>query len=301
MAVRPLPVLVVSGHTYAAADLTLTALETGAIDCIQKPDAQPNEIDRFIADTAAGLHARRAEQPARPRLPSRLSSRRRFGSRHAGWRRALHMPGRSTPRPSSASAPPPAACPPCARWSRACGTPVLPIVVVQHMPPTFTGRLAARLAQTTGLPSAEARDGERLTPGTVWVAPGRLASAHRPQGGPLRGGDLSDEDPGLRPQALHRRAVPLRRASRPARTPSAVILTGMGRDGADGLLAMRRGRRAHHRPGRGHLRRLRHAQGGRRRSAPSTRSCRSTASPTASCLPRPRRALATAPRAVRPA
>ncbi len=72
MASRPMPVLVVSGHTDAAADLTLEALQNGAIDCIQKPDGRPAEIDRFIADTAAGLmraaqsNRRASSQPAAP-------------------------------------------------------------------------------------------------------------------------------------------------------------------------------------------------------------------------------------------
>ncbi len=171
MGVRPIPVLVVSGHTDASADLTLTALETGAIDCIQKPDGRPDEIDRFIADTADGLM--RAAQ-----------------SNHRA--RAVHA---APVAAAIIAAPPPAA--PAARpagrinsdaiiciGASTGGVPAvckvvaslvhlgLPIVVVQHMPPTFTGRLAARLAQTTGRPAQEARDNERLVAGTVWVAPG---------------------------------------------------------------------------------------------------------------------------------
>jgi two-component system chemotaxis response regulator CheB len=233
--VRPVPVLVVSGHTSAAADLTIAALEAGAVDVIQKPDAHPNEIDRFIADTAAGLiHAAQSNQRARTPVaafqpaPSAAAATPVARALNAGSidAEALVCIGASTGGV-------PAVCKVVSGLRHA----QIPIVVVQHMPPTFTGRLAARLAQTTGLPSAEARDGQRLTPGSVWVAPGgshlRVA---------LKAGHytavISDEDPvsGHRPSidVLFHSA-----AKQAGRKATAVILTGMGRDGADGLLAMR--------------------------------------------------------------
>ena len=106
------------------------------------------------------------------------------------------------------------------------------------MPPTFTARLATRLAQTTGLPSQEAQDGQRLTAGSVWVAPGgsHLRVEHRGGGYVAR---LSDEAAvsGHKPSI----DVLFRSASVEAGGRAVgVILTGMGRDGADGLLAMRR-------------------------------------------------------------
>ena len=155
MGVRPIPVLVVSGHTDASADLTLTALETGAIDCIQKPDGRPDEIDRFIADTADGLiraaqSNHRARAVTAPAWPGGIVDC-AAGRPHRRARRGRPV----NPTGSSASALPRAACRPCARWSPASAAVGLPIVVVQHMPPTFTGRLAARLARRRdGLPGS---------------------------------------------------------------------------------------------------------------------------------------------------
>ncbi|MGL4442378.1 MAG: chemotaxis-specific protein-glutamate methyltransferase CheB [Alsobacter sp.] len=230
MGVRPIPVLVVSGHTDASADLTLTALETGAIDCIQKPDGRPDEIDRFIADTANGLmraaqsnHRARAMQAA-PVAAARPAAR--VAQADGGNPDAIICIGASTGGV-------PAVC----KVVASLVTIGLPIVVVQHMPPNFTGRLAARLAQTTGRPALEARDNERLLAGTVWVAPGgRHMRISRKSGGYVA--NLSDEMPvsGHKPSI----DVLFDSASRHAGANGiGVILTGMGRDGAEGLLAMR--------------------------------------------------------------
>jgi two-component system chemotaxis response regulator CheB len=231
MGVRPLPVLVVSGHTDSAADMTLQALENGAIDCIQKPDGRPTEIDRFLSETAAGLlraatsnHRMRAPAPA-AQHPSPVA---RAAAASAGFDAdSLICIGASTGGV-------PAVC----KVVQGLHSAACPIVVVQHMPPTFTARLATRLAQTTGLPSHEVQDGQRLTPGSVWVAPGgsHLRVEHRGGGYVAR---LSDEAAvsGHKPSI----DVLFRSASVEAGGKSVgVLLTGMGRDGADGLLAMRR-------------------------------------------------------------
>ncbi|MCP8937827.1 chemotaxis-specific protein-glutamate methyltransferase CheB [Alsobacter sp. SYSU M60028] len=228
MAVRPIPVLVVSGHTDASADLTLTALETGAIDCIQKPDGRPQEIDRFIADTRAGL-IRAAQSNQKARGPSLAVPAR--AARPAGP--ALAVDPDTVICIGASTGGVPAVCKVVAGLA-GLGAPIL---VVQHMPPSFTGRLAARLAQTTGLPSQEARDGDRLAPGSVWVAPGgshmRLV---RKAGGYFA--SLAEEQPvsGHMPSI----DVLFESAARQAGGNAVgVILTGMGRDGADGLLSMR--------------------------------------------------------------
>lgn len=232
--VRSVPVLVVSGHTPKAADLTIDALAAGAVDVIQKPDAHPSEIDRFIADTAQGLtRAAQSNQRARPAPPA------------AAAPSASQILGRA---PAAAGAIDPDAI--ICIGASTGGVPAVckvvaglksvpaPIVIVQHMPPTFTGRLAARLAQTTGLAAAEARDGQRITPGAAWVAPGGMHLRLVHKAGHYVAA-LSDEDPvcGHKPSI----DVMFHSAARQA-GPRAVgvLLTGMGRDGADGLLAMRR-------------------------------------------------------------
>jgi two-component system chemotaxis response regulator CheB len=234
MGSRPLPVLVVSGHTPASGDLAIAALENGAVDVIQKPDAHPTEIDRFIADTAAGLlraaqSNHRRFQPAAPAAPRLMPAGPAAppSAAPAGDSHALICIGASTGGV-------PAVC----KVVEGLRGATAPIVVVQHMPPSFTARLAARLQATTGIPSREADDGARLTPGTVWVAPGGYQMRVVQKGGVFVA-SLTEEDPvsGHKPSI----DVLFHSAARQA-GPAAcgVLLTGMGRDGADGLLAMRR-------------------------------------------------------------
>ncbi len=240
MGVRPMPVLVVSGHTDASADLTLEALQNGAIDCIQKPDGRPDEIDRFIADTSAGLMRaaqsnRRASTPVAPAQTSGLQAMLRIaqGGGAAGMAAANVDPDAIVCIGASTGGVPAV----CKVVSGLAPSP-FPIVVVQHMPPTFTARLAARLQQTAGLPSVEAMDGQRLTAGTVWVAPGgRHMRIVKKSGGYVAA--LSDEAPfsGHKPSI----DIMMESAARQAGgSATGVLLTGMGRDGAEGLLAMHR-------------------------------------------------------------
>ena len=115
----------------------------------------------------------------------------------------------------------------------------LPIVVVQHMPPGYTAKFAARLATATGLDVHEAVDGDRLKPGMAVVAPGgsRHLEIEERRGefvcalreGPLVSGHSPSVD------------VMFHSVARSAGSHAVgILLTGMGRDGADGLLAMRK-------------------------------------------------------------
>jgi two-component system, chemotaxis family, protein-glutamate methylesterase/glutaminase len=108
-------------------------------------------------------------------------------------------------------------------------------LVVQHMPPGFTGSLAARLDGASALGVREARHGDVLDPATVLVAPGgshlRISDDRR-----LR---LSDDAPegGLRPRA----DLTIHDAARLfGRRVVLVVLTGMGKDGLDGAAAVKR-------------------------------------------------------------
>lgn len=111
------------------------------------------------------------------------------------------------------------------------------VLVAQHMPPGFTPAFARRLARICPLPVREAEEGDRAEPGLVLVAPGgRQTSLER------RGGRLivrvSDEPQGLthRPSVDHlfRSAV-----DAVGHAAIAVVLTGMGSDGAVGVAALR--------------------------------------------------------------
>jgi two-component system chemotaxis response regulator CheB len=113
-----------------------------------------------------------------------------------------------------------------------------PTVVTQHMPATFTGSFAARLDRMCAPHVAEARDGEELKPGHILIAPGGArhlevtgSNTHYAR---LREADLVNG---------HRPSVDVLFNSVANTCGSAsvgLILTGMGKDGAQGLAAMRR-------------------------------------------------------------
>lgn len=107
-----------------------------------------------------------------------------------------------------------------------------PVVVVQHMPAGFTNALAARLHGVSQVNVREAQDGELLEPGCVYIAPGNyhLRVVHDPGGRRIA---LSDEPP----VGNHRPAVNVMYDSvaHLGKDVVAVILTGMGSDGREGM------------------------------------------------------------------
>jgi two-component system chemotaxis response regulator CheB len=108
----------------------------------------------------------------------------------------------------------------------------LPVLVVQHMPPMFTRLLAERLQATCQLPVAEAGQGERITAGKIFIAPGDFHMKVTPQAGEVR--VSLDQSP---PQNSCRPAVDALFASvgeAYGGAAIAVILTGMGQDGLHG-------------------------------------------------------------------
>jgi two-component system, chemotaxis family, protein-glutamate methylesterase/glutaminase len=113
-----------------------------------------------------------------------------------------------------------------------------PIVMVQHMPELFTGSFAKRLDSLSALTVIEARGGEKLQPGTVYLAPGHSHMSVRRVAGGYKV-ELARTEPVNR----HRPSVDVlfdSVASEVADSATGIILTGMGKDGACGLLAMRR-------------------------------------------------------------
>lgn len=232
----PLPVLIVSAFGGPGADNTIQALELGAIDFIEKPDGTTHTLDGFMKHLVAALQraaasrkmisaARQMTQmaaavPARPSAPSREPAR--------SGKTSLIAIGAST-----------GGVPAVQTVMRDLAHLRLPIVVVQHMPPGYTAKFAARLATATGLDVHEANDGDRLKPGMAVVAPGgpRHLEIEERRGefvcvlreGPLVSGHSPSVD------------VMFHSVARSVGSHAiGVLLTGMGRDGADGLLAMRK-------------------------------------------------------------
>ncbi len=113
-----------------------------------------------------------------------------------------------------------------------------PVVVTQHMPPLFTRSFAERLDKLCAATVAEATDGAPLLPGRIYVAPG--GDRHLE----VTGWNVAALPPGRRRSLVngHRPSVDVlfRSVAKAVEAKAVgVILTGMGRDGAEGLLAMR--------------------------------------------------------------
>lgn len=219
MRLRPTPVVMISTLTQAGAEITLEALEMGAVDAIGKPGAGVTAMEAFAELTLKVKTAARSRVRARGPMPATPT--------HDGYRAApdhVLAIGASTGGVEalltiiSAF---PADCP--------------ATVVTQHMPAAFTASFAARLNKASAATVTEAVDGAPLIPGHVYIAPG--GRTHLEVSGTTPRCRLSDGDTvsGHRPSV----DVLFRSVARLRRPMTGVILTGMGRDGAQGLLEMR--------------------------------------------------------------
>ncbi len=235
MRLRPMPVVMVSTLTEQGADITLRALEMGAVDYVAKPrigiTSGLNELAGDIVDKiriAAAAHVRRlGPAPAAPGAPTqaapaaaeapraplpRLSTTEKvicIGASTGGTEAIREV---LTPLPADSPA----------------------IVITQHMPPGFTTSFAARLDSLCKIRVEEARDGQRILPGHAYIAPG----GHHlriDRSGSNYVAVVEDTEPVNR----HRPSVEvLFKSAARVLGPNAlgIMLTGMG---ADGALAMR--------------------------------------------------------------
>jgi two-component system chemotaxis response regulator CheB len=220
MATDPIPVVVCSGRATAVA-----ALEEGAVDVIAKPSTGVGEF--LEEQSAAILYAIRAAAACKrlkPMSPLPALNGEKAGLR--GQAPQLIALGASTGG-TEALRTVLAALP--------AGSP--PVVIVQHMPALFTRAFAARLNEACALEVKEAEDGDRVIAGRALLAPGnRHLSIHRNGNGFIA--RLSDAPP----VARHRPSVDVlfHSVARAAQGSAVgVLMTGMGADGAEGLVAIR--------------------------------------------------------------
>lgn len=220
MRLRPMPVVMCSTLTARGADATIEALRLGAVDCVAKPSGNALELARE-AETLRSTVKAAARSRIRP--GARLSPPRpRPGQAYRDVVIAIGASTGGVEALFSLVGALPADCP--------------PTVIVQHMPAAFTGGFAARLDAISAVRVREARGGEPLEPGTVFVAPGGAAHMELTDGSPPRIRLVAGD-----PVGGHRPAVDVlfRSVARRGTGAVGVILTGMGQDGAAGLLAMR--------------------------------------------------------------
>ncbi len=231
MRLRPMPVVMVSSLTERGSEITLRALELGAVDFVTKPKLSIQSGMREYTDTIAEKIRAAAKARIRPRtvsaaatpaveaLPSirnTLTSSEKLiiiGASTGGTEAIKEFLVRM-----------PSDCP--------------GILIVQHMPEGFTSSFARRLDTLSKISVKEAQHGDRVLPGHAYLAPGHshllLARSganyitHLDQGPPVN---------------RHRPSVDVlfnSAAAHAGKNAVGVILTGMGKDGAAGMLEMKK-------------------------------------------------------------
>ncbi|RMG93475.1 MAG: chemotaxis response regulator protein-glutamate methylesterase [Candidatus Dadabacteria bacterium] len=227
--------IMVSTLTQRGGALTMRALELGALDFVPKPQEASAAVNRAFlrAELEKKIEVFRARRNAlvRPRRSTRPAPRPRTAPAEArAWQGAdVVAVGVSTGGPNALARLLP-------------GFPAdfgVPILVVQHMPPMFTASLAESLDRKCPLEVREARDGERVEPGRVLIAPGgfhlKVVAGVDGLSRILR---LTRDPPehAVRPAVDYLfRSVAQHFAGRAV----GVVMTGMGRDGTEGLTRMK--------------------------------------------------------------
>ncbi len=227
----PLPVVMVSSLTQRGAQVTLSALEAGAVDFVAKPSgANGFGVGEILGELRAKIKTAAMVDVSTWRNRGGLQS-------PAAYQRPAPLPANTSERIIAIGA---STGGTEAIRSLVEGLPAAmpPILIVQHMPAGFTRMFAERLHQLCALEVKEAAHGDEVRPGRVLLAPGgqHLRLARKGNGFEVHcapGEKVSGHCPSV-DVLLH--SVALQAGARAI----GLILTGMGADGADGLCALRR-------------------------------------------------------------
>ena len=224
---HPMPVVVFSSLSREGGRIALQALELGAIEVLGKP-AQPEEIGGVVELLAKKIRQAAAARRGCP--PGREST----AATPSVADHSLPVEGRLVALGASTGGPE-AIRHVLSRFPR--GMP--PTLIVQHMVPRFTEAFASRLNDLGTIEVREARDGDELRPGLALVAPGGLHLLVERSGSNLRARVKDGPKVHFQMPAVD---VLFRSVARCVGAGAVgVLLTGMGSDGAEGLLAMREG------------------------------------------------------------
>lgn len=227
MAHRPMPVIIVSSITQRGSSASVEALQIGAIDVIAKPGG-PGSVGEVAELIKRRIRAMRAGpalkfRAAAPAVPAPTAP---VAGRAARSTNGLILIGASTGGTQAIEA-----------LLTRLPAELPPILIVQHMPPIFTKAFADRLDKVCPMRVTESAGNELIEPGVVYIAPGDRHMVIERHGLRLRTA-LRDGPP----VHYQRPAVDVlfHSAARLQGVPMvAAILTGMGQDGADGLLALK--------------------------------------------------------------
>jgi two-component system chemotaxis response regulator CheB len=225
MKYKPLPVIIVSSLTKKGSELAIEALEAGAVDVMNK-SGQAYTVGDLTRELAGKIKA--ASRVRFDRLKERASA-----APDTVRRTALT---RTTDRVVAIGA--------STGGTQAIERVLLglpanspPIVIVQHMPEMFTRSFAERLDQLCAMTVREARDGDTVVPGKALIAPGNYHMLLRRSGARYfvqikTGPRIHGQRPAV--EILFKSV-----AKFAGKNAVGVILTGMGADGAEGLLKMK--------------------------------------------------------------
>jgi two-component system chemotaxis response regulator CheB len=240
---RDLVVLMASTLTRRNAEISMRALSLGAADYVPKPESNHGvstspEFRRDLIDKLVQLGQRARVRSGRTSVsaPATAAARPAPAPAPAKPRGTFTLRGYSMVRPrvvaiGSSTGGPQALNTVFGEIGSAMGQ--VPVVITQHMPPTFTAILAEHIGKAAGRPASEGRDGEPLLPGHVYVAPGGRHMVLAKQGA-----DVVVRLTDAPPVNFCKPAVdPLFQsvAEIYGNAALALILTGMGSDGADGV------------------------------------------------------------------
>ncbi|RSK27046.1 chemotaxis response regulator protein-glutamate methylesterase [Bacillus sp. HMF5848] len=238
----PLPVVMLSSTTKEGAENALLAMQLGAIDFIAKPSGpisldlhkvKEDIIAKVILASTVNLKnvtPQKMEEKTAQTLPSLTSPMKRIRSRQGtSQSKKLIVIGTSTGGPRALQQ----------VLTKIPANIDAPILIVQHMPPGFTKSLATRLDSLSNITIKEAENGEILQKGTAYIAPGGFHLKVKRVGSSLAVlTDQSDIRNGHRPSVdvMFESVSDLNDYEK-----IAVIMTGMGADGSEGLVKMKQG------------------------------------------------------------
>ena len=232
--VYPVPIVMVSSQTQEGAKTTLEALNQGAVDFVSKPTSiSPDHLRQLQAELVGKIRA----VSGRPISPLRLK---RLITPVPALKQLVTTPKAETPPPAPAAFSEMLVAigistggPPALQYVfENLVPPIPPIVVVQHMPAQFTNAFSQRLNQICPFLVKEASEGDLIRPNQILIAAGgRHMTVHRRMGKATVSLDDGDLVSGHRP-SVDKMFFSAAEAYGPELI--GIIMTGMGRDGADG-------------------------------------------------------------------